>query len=82
MKIRTQPRPVREEIEDLSRTIRAERDRGKARPGDTARFCDHFVGFKSARLAGWGACCATPVCAHLHGDDRCPQTCSCFRRRP
>jgi hypothetical protein len=72
------PRPVREEIEDLSRTIRAERERGKARDGDRAGDCDHYDAMMTTT---YGHCHATPLDAGVHPSSSCPQTCPCFRRR-
>jgi hypothetical protein len=79
MKTLTQPRPMREECRELYRTIiRAERDRDKERPGDTAKDCAHY-----APMIGmsWGHCAATPLDPGVHPSGRCPQTCPCFRRR-
>jgi len=77
MKTRTKLRSVRDELEELSRTIRAERDRGKARPGDHAEECEHF---RAGVFAG--RCDATPLMASVVPCGDCPQTCPCFRRRP
>jgi hypothetical protein len=74
-----QPRPVRAELEELSRTIRAERDRVTGRPGDRTRDCEHFV---TLLHKFYGQCDATSLYAAVDPMNECPQTCPCFRRRP
>jgi hypothetical protein len=83
MKTLTKPRPVRDELIDLSHTIWSERDRGKARPGDTAEDCAEYSRQRwlcEAKLPVWAV-------GIRHGADLtpfsgCPVVCPCFRRRP
>jgi len=80
----TQPRPVREELEELSRTIQAERERVTARPGDTAVDCAKYDAKQEACV------CGVPAWAGTYGGvyrgrlprQPCPDYCPCFRRRP
>jgi len=74
----TKPRPVREECRELFGTIRAERDRHKARPADVAMDCEHFA----ILGVSWGQCNATSLLSDVYLGHPCPQTCPCFRRRP
>jgi len=83
MKTRTKLRSVRAEIEELSRTIRAERDRDKARPGDTAEDCAEYSRqhwLCEAKLPMWAV--GIRHGAHLTPFSTCPVVCPCFRRRP
>ena len=78
MKTLTQPRPVRDELIALTCAVRAERDRGKARPGDTASDCEH------SRFSCWSGrswCDAVSLEPHVYFDFPCTASCKSFRRR-
>ena len=82
MKTRTEPRPVRDELKEMSRTIiHTERDRCRARPGDTAGDCEHFLPGNARMHDIFGECTATSLRCSAHPLYACPQTCPSFRRR-